>query len=178
MNFAERVQRAAVLARNPEAYIHCKLRGEIVGERLCRTCGEDTTRPVRTCPHHPEGVVIVMECRRCDLVEPDETKRVVAITDDEADISDAESSELPWNYNMTVTGKEKRFVIPDCPYRGEIRDRREKGCCGGLTRIDELFACAHPENGFGEAWSVTCANCALMEKAPSADSKKNAGVKA
>lgn len=146
MSFLERVHAAAAVAENPMGYLHCTLRGEIVGERLCRTCGDERMRPVRTCPYHPEGVVIVHECRRCLRPKPDPTKRVERVN--------AEADE-----QFVVEGKVKRWRLAPCPWRGEALDAREVECCEGMIRIDERFPCRHPENTAGMAFSKMCFFC-------------------
>lgn len=151
MSFAERVSAAAAIAAEPLAYFHCKLRGEIVGERLCRTCGDNTRRrPVRSCPYHPEGVVIVQECKRCLRVVPDPTKRIARVAPEEANDGDEQ---------FVTEGPVKRWNLPSCEWRGEVLDSREVECCGGMIRIDERFPCRHPENAAGVAFSKMCSIC-------------------
>ena len=62
------------------------------------------------------------------------------------------------------SGREKRFRVPPCMHRGQVIERRERQCCGGLTRVDERFACSHPRNRAGDAWSVMCQTCALRRE--------------
>jgi len=151
VSFAERVSAAAAIAAEPFAYLHCKLRGEIVGERLCRTCGDNTRmRPVRTCPYHPEGVVIVRECRRCLRVEPDPTKRHVTLAPEEAEDGDEQ---------FIDEGNVRHWRLPPCAWRGELIEATEVECCGGMLRVDERMECHCPENGAGVTFSKMCGSC-------------------
>jgi hypothetical protein len=60
-------------------------------------------------------------------------------------------------------GFERRVETPPCRFRGAVIETKSRRCCGGRTRIDELYECRHPENGFGNAWVVMCLSCRLRE---------------
>lgn len=60
----------------------------------------------------------------------------------------------------------RKHLIPDCPYRGIVTDRREVPCCGGKVIQYDLYACSHPSNAGHEAWSIMCVRCVLPKEVP------------
>lgn len=66
MNLIDRISAAASVAESPDAYRTCPHRGKWTGEyRECRTCNTRIKLKVFPCPHHPHGVTIRGDCKRC-----------------------------------------------------------------------------------------------------------------
>lgn len=69
-----------------------------------------------------------------------------------------------------LTSGVKTFVLRPCPHRGAVLDTTDVPCCGGKVRRNERFACSHPRNTGGDAWSMMCQKCILAaQDAPAPD---------
>lgn len=169
-SFADAVANAAYLSKHPDAFLFCTLRGEPVGERVCKSCGSEKLKPVRTCPYHPAGVVIVQECRRCLRVVPDRSKRIVYLGPNgeqfETPPKLAPGEADPDGGQFVDEGNVRRWRLPECAWRGDVLDSLEVECCGGLFRVDERFTCYRPENTAKVTFSKMCAHCTWPKEKP------------
>lgn len=90
----------------------CRLLGEQVGERECKTC-KGVRLKVFPCPHHPEGVTLA-ECQKCLPELRRITASVVLATCNEPDLVETVRSIWDWN------GIDEVVIVDDASDNGSL----------------------------------------------------------